>query len=432
MTKITKRTVDALMSQPVGSVLRDDDLKGFQARRISSGITFAFEYRAGSGRAAPVKRIAIGRFGSLAPDEARKIAKDHAVAVAGGKDPAAEKAREKGIPRLIDFATAYLDDCEEIATSHPESAKLRTGSIRSYRSLLNVHIGPALGKRTLDKIDSDDVERLHKAISKEKPATANRCLELIGTIYRQAVIARHVPKGTNPASGITANKERKRERFLSPEELSRLGEAIRTAETDGLPYSPPEPKPGKKAKHIPKALPPYVIDAYSAAALRLLIFSGARLREVLHAKWTDIDFGRGLLTVFGKTGRRHIVLPAPALEIINGLERAGEYVIASTDPTKPKADLARPWAAVCKLAGLDDVRIHDLRHSFASVAVSGGASLPMIGKLLGHSQAQTTARYAHLADDPVRAAAERAAGVIAGAMAGASGNVVPMLAGDAA
>ena len=182
------------------------------------------------------------------------------------------------------------------------------------------------------------------------------------------------------------------------------------AETSGVPYLPPN-RLGKQVKHVPLKLAPYVIDQATAGALRLLIFSGARLREILHAKWSDFDEQRSTLTVFGKTGRRYIWLPAPALAVIASLPRLGNYIIASSDPDRPKADLARPWKAVSRLAGLEGVRLHDLRHSFASFAVAGGASLPMIGALLGHAQPQTTARYAHLADDPVRATAERAAGI---------------------
>jgi integrase len=256
------------------------------------------------------------------------------------------------------------------------------------------------------------------------PMTANRAIELVGTIYRAASKVGHVDKGTNPAGDIEAYRENRRERFLSSEEYDRLGEAILLAETTGIPYSPPEPRFGKKSKHVPKEMPPYVIDKPTAGALRLLIFTGARLREILHAKWTDFDAERATLTVFGKTGRRPIYLPAPALEVIAGLPKNGPYLISATDPKKPKADLARPWKAISKLAGLQGVRLHDLRHSYASSLVSGGASLPMIGKLLGHTQPQTTARYAHLADDPVRAAAERAASTIAGAMAGQTAEII--------
>lgn len=426
MAKITKRSVDALMNKPAGTVIRDEELTGFQARKGKETITFAYEYRAGSGRTAPVRRLTLGRYGSLTPDEARTAAKAHAVDVAGGGDPAARKTKSKTVPTFRDFATAHLKAMAEIAAKHPERATLRTGSIRNYRSLLKVHVGPAIGSRRLDMIGREDIAGLHRKIGREKPATANRALEFVGSIYRAAADAGHVPEGMNPARNVKAFKESKRERFLSPDELARLAEAIRVAETTGVPYEPPAQRPGKAVKHAPKALPPYVIDAHAAAALRLLIFTGARLREILTARWADFDADRGLLRTFGKTGPRHVFFPAPAVEIVVSLPRVGEFIIASGDPAKPKADLNRPWRAVRKLADLEGVRLHDLRHSFASVAVSGGASLHMVGKLLGHTQSQTTMRYAHLSADPVRAAAEAAAGTIAAAMQGDGAEIVQL------
>lgn len=425
MAKISKRTIDALATSPAGTVLRDEEIKGFQARLNANGsITYCFEYRAGSGRAAPVRRLTIGKVGSLTPDDARKLAKDHAASVAKGEDPAGEKSKAKTIPTLSTFATSFLNAAEKVAHNSPENAKLRIRTIANYRSLLKLHLSPAFGNRRLDLIDRADVSKLHSTMGETKPMTANRALELVGTIYRAAIDAGHLPEGVNPARNIRAYPENRRERFLSSDEYDRLGEAISLAETIGIPYSPPQPRPGKKSKHVPKEMPPYVIDRPTAGALRLLIFTGARLREILHAKWADFDPERAILTVFGKTGRRPIYLAAPALEVIAGLPKSGPYLIAATAPEKPKADLARPWKAISKLAGLEGVRLHDLRHSYASSLVAGGASLPMIGKLLGHTQPQTTARYAHLADDPVRAAAERAAGSIAGAMSGKTGEVV--------
>ena len=419
MTRISKRTIEELAQGSPGTVLRDTDLKGFQARRNRSNISYAYEFRAGSGRSAPVRRVTIGRVGNLTPDEARQIAKGLASDVAKGNDPAATKGRSKEVPVFRVFAVRYLDEMAAVATSHPEQAWLRPGTIRNYRSLLNQHLEPALGNRRLDKIGRDEVARLHKVVGARMPSTANRCLELIGSLYRAAAEGGLVAEGTNPAKGLKAYKEVRRERYLSPMELTRLGEAIRAAETEGIPYEMPTVKPGKKAKHVPKSRQPYRIDPFTAAAFRLLIFSGARLREILHAKWTDLDLNRVLLTIYGKTGRRHIVLPAAAVAVIEGLDRVGEYVISSAHPQKPKADLARPWKSIRQRAGLTGLRIHDLRHSFASVAVSGGASLPMIGKLLGHSQPQTTARYAHLSDDPLRAAAEKAAHQIERFLSGA-------------
>lgn len=425
MAKITKRAIDALADAEAGTILRDEELKGFQARRNANGITYAFEYRAGSGRAAPVRRVTIGKVGSLTPDEARKAAKALSVEVAQGKDPAGKRATDKTIPTLENFATDWLDEAEKMAVAQPEAATLRKRTIATYRSLLNRHLVPAFGKKRLDKLDGADVKRLFDKVKIAQPATANRCLELVGSIYRNAATELIVPRGTNPAAGIAANKEKLRERYLSPAELAALGDAITRAETEGVPYSPPA-REGKKVKHVPKSLPPQKIDASAAAALRLLIFTGARLREILLAEWENVDFKASRLKVFGKTGWRYIVLPAPALAVISGLKGEGKYIIASSDPEKPKADLSRPWKAVTKLAELEGLRLHDLRHSFASVAVSGGASLPMIGALLGHTQAQTTKRYAHLADDALKAAADAVARQIEGAETAGADNVEPM------
>lgn len=432
MAKISKRTIDALLNEEPGTVLRDEVLKGFQARRTSAGITYAFEYRAGSGRGAPVRRMKIGTFtpskksdeAPMTPDQARQEANAFYLRVAGGDDPAEKKAINKTIPTIKDFATDWLDKAEEMAVAQPKVAKLRKRTIATYRSLLNRHLVPAFGKKQLHRLTKTDVSDLFDKLKIAQPATANRCLELVGSIFRHAVDREILEVGSNPAATIRANKENLRQKFLSPAELAALGEAITKAETEGVPYSPPA-RDGKKVKHVPKALPPQKIDTAAAAALRLLIFTGARLREILHAEWENVDLGAARLRVFGKTGWRYIILPAPALAVISGLERKGRYIIASSDPEKPKADLVRPWKAVTKLAGLQGLRLHDLRHSFASVAVSGGASLPMIGALLGHTQTQTTKRYAHLADDALKAAADAVARQIAGAEI-TSDNVKPL------
>lgn len=426
--KISRKEIKALPPIEKRTTLYDTDLTGFALRVEPTGrMTYFIEYRPGAGgRNIAKKRYNIGTTAEMEPEKAREVAKTLLAGIRLGDDPAAAKAKSRTVPTFQKFATDHLDAAHEIATEHPEKAILRPGSIRNYRSLLKRHVGPAIGSRQLDVIARDEIKRLHTKIGKTSPTIANRALEFVGSIYRAAADAGHVPEGTNPARGLKAFKETSRERFLSPEELARLGQAIATAETVGIPYEPPA-RAGKQLKHVPKALPPSIIDEYMAAAFRLLIFSGARLREILHAKWADIDMQRGLLTVFGKTGKRHIVLPAPALEILSRLPKTNSpYVIQSGDPERPKADLNRPWRGIRRMAELEGVRIHDLRHSFASVAVSGGASLPMIGRLLGHSQPGTTSRYAHLADDPVRAAAEAAAGTIASALDGKSAEIVPM------
>jgi integrase len=226
-----------------------------------------------------------------------------------------------------------------------------------------------------------------------------------------------VSEGTNPARGIDKFKESRRERFLTGEELERLGAAIREAETIGIAWTVDETK--STAKHVPKAKRSTPIAPSAAAALRLLLFTGCRLREILHLRWEHVDFERGCLFLpDSKSGRKTVILNAPALAVLNGMERVGSYVVPGDDPEQPRHDLKRPWDAVTKRAGLIGVRLHDLRHTYASFGAGGGLGLPIIGRLLGHAQAATTARYAHLDNDPLRRASETIAGSIAAALDG--------------
>jgi integrase len=232
-----------------------------------------------------------------------------------------------------------------------------------------------------------------------------------------------VPEGTNPTRKIDKFKEDRRERFLSTEELERLGAAIRKAETTGIKWNMDDTK--ATSKHLPKKNRRTIIGPHAAAALRLLLFTGCRLREILHLKWEHVDFERGLLFLpESKTGKKTVILNAPALAVLNTLSRVGPFVVAGGDPEWPRTDLKRPWAMVTREAGLEGLRIHDLRHSFASFGAGGGLGLPIIGKLLGHSQSSTTMRYAHLDNDPLRRASESIAGRIAAALEGKSSDVV--------
>jgi integrase len=200
------------------------------------------------------------------------------------------------------------------------------------------------------------------------------------------------PDGSNPRRHIRKYPEAKRERFLSAAELRRLGEVL----TDMV---------AERIEH-----------ASAIVAVRLLVLTGCRLNEVMKLRWDQVDFDAGMLRLpDSKTGAKAVQLGGAAVELLAGIERTpfNPHVIAGTLPGKPLSDLQPFWRRVRARAGLKDVRIHDLRHTFASVAVASGQGLPMIGKLLGHSQVQTTARYAHLAGSPVRAAANDVAGLIA-------------------
>jgi integrase len=365
-------------------ILWDSEIAGFGLRVQRGGTkTYVLKYRAGNGRGAPSRKLTIGKHGSpWAPEQARAEARRLLGLVAHGKDPAAAKAEAKAAPTVAELARRFLAE-------HAE-AKRKASTTTEYRRLLDRIILPSLGKRKVADIKRADITRLHHA-NRAAPYQANRTLAALSKMMNLAERWGLRPDGTNPCRHIERYAEKKRERFLSPEELARLGDAL--AQYDGAPYC--------------------------AAAIKLLVFTGARLGEVLGLQWQWIDFDRGEARLpDSKTGAKTLHLPPPALAVLAELPRvAGNpHVIVGGVAGAALVNLEKPWRAIRKKAGLEDVRIHDLRHSFASIAASGGMGLPIIGKMLGHTQAQTTQRYAHLASDPVKAAAATVAGKIAAAM----------------
>ena len=419
--QITKRLIDASKPKATEYFVWDGALAGFGVRVQPSGVmSYVVKYRAGSGRGAPTRRLTLGKVGTLTPDEARTLAKKTLGSVAHGADPAAQRAADKRASTLAEVAEQFL-------TEHVE-AKRAKSSAKSYRDLLERLAIPDLGKRKAEKITSAEIQRLHSKHG-HSPYQANRLLRVLSSLFGFAAKVHVVPVGFNPCRGIEYFPEEGRERYLSTLELAQIGEAIREAETIGLPYTVDALKP--KAKHAAKEdNRRTVIGPHAAGALRLLIFTGARLREILHLKWEHIDFERGLLLPTSKTGKKTIVLNAPSLAILTALPQVGAYVIAGTsagtNDEKPRSDLKKPWKAIAKRARLEDVRIHDLRHTHASVGAGMGLGLPIIGKLLGHTQSATTQRYAHLDDDPVRKASEQIGSRLATAMGEIKTNVAPV------
>jgi integrase len=404
----------------------DRDLKGFGLRVQPTGEkSYVVKYRAGSGRNAPTRRLTLGRVGKLTPDEARRLAKATLGSVAHGFDPAALRTAERRAPTLRELADLFLSE-------HVE-AKRKPTTASHYRDLLRRLVLPELGTRQAEKVTTTDLVRLHLRM-KKRPYQANRMLAVVGTLYGFADRRKLVPAGLNPARGIDKYPEKGRERFLTADELGRLGDAIREAETVGLPYLIDQTKP--TAKHAPKeSKRRTVVDPFAAAAIRLLILTGARLREILKLEWGHVDLERGMLFLpDSKSGKKTIVLNAPALAVLAKLKRVGTYVIAGqsagTDGEKPRTDLKRPWSSILKRAGLA-LRIHDLRHTHASFGAGAGLGLPIIGKLLGHARSATTERYAHLDADPLRRASDNIGARLAAAMGEpnpktASATVVPI------
>jgi integrase len=415
-SKITKQLVDGLKAREQEYFVWDGgkgSLSGFGVRvqKKTGAMSYVVKYRAGAGRTAPTRRLTLAKVGTLTPDEARAQARKMLGAVANGADPAAQRAAEKRASTLAEVAEQFL-------TKHV-AAKRAENTEASYRDLLERLVLPELGKRKAEKITSAEIHRLHSKLG-DHPYQANRALRIMSSLFTYAGKAHLVPAGFNPCRGIEKFHEEGRERYLSGEELARLGEALREGETVGLPYAVDDTKP--TAKHARKEESRRtVLGPHAAAAIRLLILTGARLREILYLKWDQIDFQRGLLLLpKSKTGKKTIILNAPALSVLSGLPRVGTYVIAGMsaghEDERPRSDLKKPWRAVSRRAGLEYVRIHDLRHTHASIGAGAGLGLPIIGNLLGHTQAATTARYAHLDNDPLRKASNHIANEIAAAM----------------
>ncbi|MBO6521080.1 MAG: tyrosine-type recombinase/integrase [Rhodospirillales bacterium] len=383
MPKITKRLVESAKPQDKDYIICDDDLAGFAVRILPSGRrSYIVQYRIGN----RYRRMSLGAHGVLTPEKARRMAFKVLAAVKDGEDPAGERSRARKACTVKELAERF--DQEHI------SVRLKPGTATEYRRNLRRFILPALGRLKVSDVTRADIAKFHHD-SRHIPYQANRNLELISKMFSMAEIWGMRPEGSNPRLHIKKYPEEKRERYLSQKELSDLGSVLNEAEEIG------------------------VDDIYAISAIRLLIFTGCRLNEIMSLKWTEVDFDNSCLRLSdSKTGARVVHLGPPALDLLKNLKRQPKnpWVICGKIPGTNRKEIQKFWQRIRKRAGIEDVRIHDLRHSFASKAVAQGMSLPMIGKLLGHTQVQTTARYAHLAADPILAAATKVSENISGLM----------------
>lgn len=392
--KLTVRSVESIKPGETDIFVWDTEVPGFGLRVWPSGKrVFVLQYRT---RHRQTRRPVIGQYDTMRPEQARRIARQWAAEVQRGHDPSGERKEARKAPTVADLAERYM-------TEHAR-AKKRPRSVKSDETILRLHILPTLGTKKAIAVTRADISKLHHAMG-STPGAANRTLALLSKMMNLAEKWDVRPDGTNPCRHVERNPERKMERFLSADELNRLGAAFADAE--------------QTRTELPNVI----------AAIRLLIFTGMRLNEVLTLRWKHVDLeGRCLHLPESKTGAKAVYLSAPALEVLTRVDRqeGSPWVIAGARPGAHLVNLRKPWHRIRQRAGLDDVRLHDLRHSFASIAAGLGEGLPIIGKLLGHTQAATTHRYAHLAADPVRMANERIGATIAGMMRGQGATVVDL------
>jgi integrase len=414
MTKLTKRTVDAEQSGATEKFKWDDDLPGFGLRVFPSGRkSYVVQYKIG-GRGGRTRRISLGLHGKLTVDEARKKASRLLAAVAGGGDPAVDRAEARQALSLADLAKLYL------AEGPAEKPNKKASSWATDRSNIERHVVPLLGRKTATALAPADIAKFQadvargrskadirtgtrgRAIVEGGRGTAARSLAVLGAMLQFAVGRKLIP--SNPAKGVPLLKGVKKERFLSETEVARLADALSAMEAERR------------------------LSAAAVAAVRLLMLTGCRKTEVLSLRWEWVDFERGCLRLpDSKTGAKVVPLAASAMELLSELPRKAAYVLPAARGVGHYTGLQKDWERVRVRAGLPGLRLHDLRHSFASFAVADGNTLFMVGKVLGHKQSRTTEVYAHLADDPLRAVADRTAARIAAAMKGsADGKVVPL------
>jgi integrase len=411
--RITKRLLDGLGLSPF--TLNDLDVSGFRARRQTEGGSVAFEVRY---RVAGRERLLkLGKWGAITIEQARDLARKHLGSVAVGGDP----QREKVAKRLADASTISVADAVRLYLEHGPTDKpnKRASTWSSDATAFNRHLIPLLGKRRLDDLSATDLAKWQSDVAAGKTATrekmgvrglarvtggkgaAQRAMLAVSAMMAWCVKRKFL--ATNPCVDVARYQSGGKDRYLSEAEGVQLWTAVADLEADGE------------------------LSPAHALIFRLLALTGARRGEIVELRWGEVDLRRGLLLLppaRHKTGGasmpKAISLNASAVALLAGWPRlsgtapAQDWLFPKADNSGPIEPPKRAWAKVTKRAGLDGLRMHDLRHTFASWAIGRGEGLPVIAKLLGHANVASTARYAHLQISAGAATSEAVAGVYQG------------------
>ena len=368
--KLTKRIVDAMNVETGDAVFWDRDLAGFGVRVYSTGRKIFVVQSRGPGG---LKRMTLGRHGDVSADEARKRAAVIIDRIKRGEEP---------VPAPPEAELTVAELAERFMRVHV-SVHCKPSTAAAYSSVLKKHILPALGAMALSEVGGQEVSALHHGL-REAPWAANMVIDLLSEMFTLAEAWELMSPGNNPCHSVRRYRTRPRERFLTPEECRRLGRALKDAEGE--------------------------VWVPAIAAIKLLILTGCRKSEILNLCWDDVDRTAGNLRLRdAKAGPRMVPLTEPVLSVLEGIPRQPDNprVIPGQRRGRGLSNLNYYLELIRERAGLDDVRIHDLRHSYASRALALGESLPTIGRLLGHRKVETTARYVHLIRDAEKLAAAR-------------------------
>ena len=371
-------------------VYYDDTTPGLGVRVTArDSRSYVLDYTTKAGRH---RMITIGAIDHWRCTAARDEARTHKRIVEQGGDPQGDLHALRKAPTVGEL-------CDRFMTEHV--SRKRPSTAEDYKRILELHVRPALGALKVESVTFADCDSLHRRLTNAGATyMANRTIAVLSKMFNLAARWGMRPDGSNPCRGIERNPEAKRKRYLVGDELARLLAAL-------------------------AAYP----NQQTADIIRLLLLTGCRKGEALSARWVDLDLQTGVWSKPGATTKQktdHVAPLSPAaVKLLSKIRAAqikaspdrvvGGFVFATSDGTRPRLELKNGWSAICKAAGITGLRVHDLRHSFASLLVSEGASLPLIGALLGHSNPVTTARYAHLLQNPLRAAATKVGNIITAA-----------------